>query len=116
METISVTKDTKKWSQDQWKTKRPSSMMEEQKEQLKPGEMLIKRVIYWHQGRRKYVPISPKNIELLIKYSKNKYGEKVKVILGSKTAAEGLMILRLRQVHILEPWFHLNRMEQIVGK
>jgi hypothetical protein len=46
----------------------------------------------------------------------NKNGEKVKVILITKAAAEGLDFKNTRQVHILEPWYNLNRTEQIVGR
>ena len=46
----------------------------------------------------------------------NKNGEKVKIIIGSETAAEGLDFKYIRQVHILDPWFHLNKIEQIIGR
>ena len=48
--------------------------------------------------------------------SKNKNGELVKVIIGSETAAEGLDFRFIREVHILEPWFHLNKLDQIIGR
>jgi hypothetical protein len=46
----------------------------------------------------------------------NKNGEKIKIILGSETAAEGLDFSYIRQVHILDPWFHLNKIEQVIGR
>ena len=46
----------------------------------------------------------------------NKDGDKVKVIIGSETAAEGLDFKYIREVHILDPWHHLNKLEQIVGR
>ena len=48
--------------------------------------------------------------------NENKNGEKVKVIIGSETAAEGLDFKYIREVHILEPWFHLNKIEQVIGR
>ena len=48
--------------------------------------------------------------------SDNKYGEKVKVILISKAGSEGLDFKNIRQVHILEPWYNMNRIEQIIGR
>jgi superfamily II DNA or RNA helicase len=54
-----------------------------------------------------------------IKYitnSDNKNGELVKVVLISKAAAEGLDFKNIRQVHILEPWYNMNRIEQIIGR
>ena len=43
-------------------------------------------------------------------------GDKVRVIIGSETASEGLDFSYIRQVHILEPWFHLNKIEQVIGR
>jgi hypothetical protein len=43
-------------------------------------------------------------------------GEKVKVILISKAGAEGLDFKCIRQVHVLEPWYNMNRIEQIIGR
>ena len=48
--------------------------------------------------------------------NKNKNGEMIKVILGSETAAEGLDFKNIREVHILDPWYHLNKLEQIIGR
>lgn len=44
------------------------------------------------------------------------YGGRVKAILGSQVTTEGLDLKCIRSVHILEPWYHLNRIEQIVGR
>jgi len=46
----------------------------------------------------------------------NKDGNKVKVILISKAGSEGIDLKFIRQVHILEPWYNMNRIEQIVGR
>jgi len=46
----------------------------------------------------------------------NKHGEKIKIILGSESAAEGLDFSYIREVHILDPWFHLNKIEQVIGR
>ena len=46
----------------------------------------------------------------------NKNGELVRVILISRAASEGLDFKYVRQVHILDPWYNLNRIEQIVGR
>ena len=48
--------------------------------------------------------------------SNNKNGEKVKVILITKAASEGLDFKNIRQVHILDPWYNLNRTEQTIGR
>lgn len=46
----------------------------------------------------------------------NKYGEEVKVIIGTRVAGEGINFKRIRQVHILEPWHNLSRLEQVAGR
>lgn len=46
----------------------------------------------------------------------NAEGSNIKVILGTLKAAEGLDFKRVREVHVLDPWHHMNITEQIVGR
>ena len=46
----------------------------------------------------------------------NKDGHKVKVVLISRAGSEGIDLKFIRQVHILEPWYNMNRIEQIIGR
>ena len=46
----------------------------------------------------------------------NKNGERVKVVLISRTGSEGLDFKCIRQVHILDSWYNMSRIEQIVGR
>jgi hypothetical protein len=46
----------------------------------------------------------------------NKDGHKIKVVLISKAGSEGIDFKFIRQVHILEPWYNMNRIEQIIGR
>jgi hypothetical protein len=46
----------------------------------------------------------------------NKDGNKVKVIIISQAGAEGVDFKFLRQVHILQPWYNVSRIEQIIGR
>jgi hypothetical protein len=46
----------------------------------------------------------------------NKDGNKVKVVLISKAGSEGIDFKFIRQIHILEPWYNMNRIEQIIGR
>ena len=46
----------------------------------------------------------------------NADGSIVKVIIISQAGAEGLDFKNVRQAHILEPWYNLNRIEQIIGR
>jgi hypothetical protein len=46
----------------------------------------------------------------------NTNGELVKVVLMTQVASEGLNFLNIREIHILDPWFHFNRIDQIIGR
>ena len=46
----------------------------------------------------------------------NKDGNKVKIVLISKAGSEGIDFKYIRQIHILEPWYNMNRIEQIIGR
>ena len=48
--------------------------------------------------------------------SDNTNGEKVKVVIISSAGSEGIDFKYIRQVHILDPWFNINRIEQIIGR
>jgi len=43
-------------------------------------------------------------------------GRKIKVVLISKAGSEGIDLKFIRQVHILEPWYNMNRIDQIIGR
>lgn len=69
----------------------------------------------------KYLIITGESSEDFNKYKKdrehlNEDGSELKVILGTQAASEGLNIFNVRGIHILDPWHHLNRLEQIVGR
>jgi hypothetical protein len=46
----------------------------------------------------------------------NKEGNIVKVILISMAGSEGIDFKFIRQIHIMEPWYNMNRIEQIIGR
>ena len=62
--------------------------------------------------------ISPDNLfELKALTSEdNTNGESVKVVIISVAGSEGLDFKNIRQVHILEPWYNMNLLEQIIGR
>jgi hypothetical protein len=43
-------------------------------------------------------------------------GQSIKVVIISQAGSEGLDFKAIRQVHILEPWYNVNRLEQIIGR
>jgi superfamily II DNA or RNA helicase len=60
--------------------------------------------------------IETSNLINIINNSNNKYGDEVKVVIGTKLLGEGLDFKRIRQVHIIEPWFNLSRIDQTTGR
>ena len=46
----------------------------------------------------------------------NKDGDLIKIIIGSSVASEGVDFKNIREIHILEPWYHMNRIEQTIGR
>lgn len=52
----------------------------------------------------------------VINSDNNINGLNCKVVLISQAGSEGIDFKNLRQVHILEPWYNLFRIEQIVGR
>jgi len=66
-------------------------------------------------GDKKYSKNNSQEIKV-INNNKNSNGDLCKVVLISQAGSEGIDFKNLRQVHILEPWHNLNRIDQIVGR
>ena len=66
-------------------------------------------------GDKAYSPNNIRDIKAITN-DDNIRGEKIKVVLISKAGSEGLDFKNIRQVHILEPWYNTNRIEQIIGR
>ena len=43
-------------------------------------------------------------------------GKNIKVILGNSVTSEGMDFKNIREIHILDPWYHLYKIEQIIGR
>jgi hypothetical protein len=65
-------------------------------------------------GDKKLSPNNKEEVEALTHHNMN--GERVKVVLISQAGSEGIDLNYLRQVHIMEPWYNMNRIEQIIGR
>lgn len=52
----------------------------------------------------------------IVKSKENADGSVIKVVIASQIASEGIDFKRIREVHIMEPWYNLNRSEQIIGR
>jgi len=95
----------------------------------KPTEVVDVRTMKEPENKKNFMParyamitgdirISPNN-DFEVKGltgEDNKDGHKVKVVLISKAGSEGIDLKFIRQVHILDPWYNMNRIEQIIGR
>ena len=52
----------------------------------------------------------------VLESAENANGERIRVVLISDKGSEGITIKHAREVHVMEPWFHLNKLEQVVGR
>ena len=64
------------------------------------------------------IDISPNNEQTITiqRGIENKDGKKIKVLIGSQIASEGVDLRFVRETHIIDSWFHLNKTEQIIGR
>jgi superfamily II DNA or RNA helicase len=60
-------------------------------------------------------PLRKKILEV-INTSDNKYGKNIKIILITSTGIEGINLRNIRQVHIMEPFWNISRIRQIIGR
>ena len=89
------------------------------------GPRMLEKTSGEHTGasRGKYAYLTSdmreKQLEQLIRRLRrpeNANGQDIKVILGSPLVSEGIDFKNVRQVHILDPWYNMSRMEQIIGR
>jgi len=66
-------------------------------------------------GQKSLTPDVKKEIKAVTDLG-NTNGEKVKVVIVSRAGSEGLDFQNIRQMHILDPWYNLNRSEQVIGR
>ena len=55
-------------------------------------------------------------VKLREKAENNYYGEVVKVIMITASGAEGINLANTRYVHIMEPYWHMVRVDQVIGR
>jgi len=46
----------------------------------------------------------------------NNDGKNIKIIIGSPSMREGISLLRVRYIHIIDPYWNWSRMDQIIGR
>ena len=62
--------------------------------------------------------LSPKNAESIAaaRAAENKNGGQIKIVIGSQVAAEGVDLRFIREIHIFDSWYHLNKTDQVIGR
>ena len=66
-------------------------------------------------GNHRFSPNNEAAIRALV-HLDNVDGHNIKAVLVSKAGSEGIDMKYLRQVHILDPWYNMNRIEQVIGR
>jgi len=73
----------------------------------------IKRYAIWSGDESQIIK---EEIKYVFNQKNNEDGSKIKLILGSPSIKEGVSLLRVEQVHILEPYWNMSRIDQIIGR
>ena len=62
--------------------------------------------------------LSPRNSEMIeAERAKTNFdGGEVKIVIGSEVASEGIDLRYIREIYVFDSWYHLNRMEQVLGR
>ena len=75
------------------------------------------------EGKKRFAVWSSDESSFLkdeIKYTFNQPsnvdGSKIKILLGTPAVKEGISLLRVEQVHIMEPYWNMSRIKQIIGR
>lgn len=64
----------------------------------------------------KWDDLPPEVTTALAPHKGNLHGEAVKMLLVTKSGAEGITLSNVRQVHIMEPYWNMVRVQQIIGR
>ena len=87
------------------------------------GDPLLIDSSYEGPSKGKYIMLSSNasdaEISTMLSAVKNRAnvtGKNIKVVVTSPLAAEGIDFRFIRQVHILDPWWNMSRIEQVVGR
>lgn len=78
---------------------------------------------YNGSGRKRYAVFTgdqdlqyKDEIKAVFNNKNNEDGSKIKIILGSSAIKEGISLLRVSQVHIIEPYWNISKLNQIIGR
>lgn len=87
------------------------------------GQTILAEPSYTGASKGKYILLSSGSSEAEIatmidrvKNKKNRDGKDIRIIVSSKIVSEGVDFRYVRQVHIIDPWWNMSRIEQVVGR
>lgn len=87
------------------------------------GKPLLRNPSYKGESKGVYALLTsaatPQQLASMINKSrslKNKDGESIRVLLSSPIVSEGITLKYVRQVHIIDPWWNMSRIEQVIGR
>jgi superfamily II DNA or RNA helicase len=60
--------------------------------------------------------IKRQNLMNKINKDSNKNGDIIKIVIGSPVVSEGVSFRNIRQIHVLEPYWNLSKIDQVVGR
>jgi hypothetical protein len=110
---------TESYNKPLFKTRRTEQVdaitMKSRSEAIASGDNFSPAKYIMITGDKGYSPSNAQDIKYATSPN-NLNGEMARVILVSKAGSEGLDFKNIRQVHILEPWYNMNRIEQIIGR
>ncbi|XWV25913.1 ATP-dependent RNA helicase [Tupanvirus soda lake] len=72
-----------------------------------------KRFAIWSGDQ---APLLKEEVKAVFNNKNNEDGSQIKVVLGSPSIKEGVSLLRVQEVHIMEPYWNMSRIMQVIGR
>lgn len=87
------------------------------------GSSLLANPSYTGNSKGKYIlltsDISEAEISKLlaaVKNPRNRDGSQIRIVVAGPIVSEGVDFRYMRQIHVIDPWWNMSRMEQVVGR
>ena len=87
------------------------------------GKSLLTNSSYEGPKKGKYILLTSESSDTdiskmlkMVKADNNRDGSQVRVIISSPIVSEGVDFKFVRQIHILDPWWNMSRIEQVIGR
>jgi len=88
-----------------------SKLLEKTSEEITPGSK-GKYVLFTSNTTDSII----KKMLMRLKSQQNADGSDIRVIIASPKVSEGVDFRFIRQIHILDPWYNMSRIEQVIGR